>query len=168
MHWFWTHTFVNSSAELKNICMNELLQICKLSHGKITLQKLFRRKKIFEKTLTCFISSGILLFWTRWLLVRCFDKVNQNLYFVANKPSDWLKQITWSVSANRMVTTLCYYFVYYENKFSFTMSKHLILLEFLPSGREANSPVCSHSLPTQNFESVNWIIMNTIHDSVFY
>ena len=38
--------------------------------------------------------------------IRCFDIVNQNLYFVVNKPCDWLKQITWSVSANRMVCLL--------------------------------------------------------------
>ena len=47
---------------------------------------------------------------------------------VGNKTCDWVKQITWSDSANLVVTTLCYYFVYYENKVPFTMSKHLIVL----------------------------------------
>ena len=26
--------------------------------------------------------------------IMCFDIVNENLYFVVNKPCDWLKQIT--------------------------------------------------------------------------
>ena len=37
--------------------------------------------------------------------IRCFDK-SQNLYFALSKPCDLLKQITWSVSANRMVCLL--------------------------------------------------------------
>ena len=36
------------------------------------------------------------------------------LQLVVNKTCDWLKQIAWSASANSTVTTLCYYFVYYE------------------------------------------------------
>ena len=75
----------------------------------------------------------------------CFDIVNQNLYFVVSKPCDCLKQITWSVSTNRMVclaaigfTTDLYFVVnkpcvcllqtskQTNNKFWFTMSKHLI------------------------------------------
>ena len=27
-------------------------------------------------------------------LIKCFDIVNENLYFVVNKPCVWLKQIT--------------------------------------------------------------------------
>ena len=44
--------------------------------------------------------------WSVSYAIRCFDTVNQNFYFVVNKPCDWLKQITWSVSANHLVCLL--------------------------------------------------------------
>ena len=41
--------------------------------------------------------------------IRCFDMVSENLYLVVNKSYDWLKQISWSVSANRMVCLLQFF-----------------------------------------------------------
>ena len=31
---------------------------------------------------------------SQFVFIRCFDIVNENLYFVVNKPCDMLKQIT--------------------------------------------------------------------------
>ena len=62
---------------------------------KILLQKIIYQYAL-QNILWSFRSSSI----------RCFNIANQKLYFVENKPCDWLKHITKSVSANRMVCLL--------------------------------------------------------------
>ena len=79
------------------------------------LQTLFCFCDVGNSTLFCFCDVGDSLFCFYDIgdseiyfvnLIRCFGIVNQNLHFVVNKPCDWLKQITWSDSANRMVCLL--------------------------------------------------------------
>ena len=77
--------------------------------------------------------------------IRCFDMANQNFYFAVNKPCDWLKQITWSVSANRMVCLLVVLVYYVETPYfrpADVLNFRLCLDEILRKHINGIEPLC--------------------------
>ena len=84
-----------------------------------TIIPLVFRFKMFSSIYSLKNVKSLILFYKMFPnRIRCFDIVNENLYFVVNKPRHWLKQICFSQSHGLFTT---------KYKFSLNMSKHLIL-----------------------------------------